>query len=324
MSDPIGLGISLPENDRNQSSNASQTNTTAKTSNRNGNQNHDRPEGQESRQEIGRSKNHGKNHGRARWNNVRNNRHQQQQNHGNFYHPQNRQPYQQLPMAYSQHSQQGYHQAPDAYYPRHHQPIPQQQQQMQNIHLNYLGYDSNLSSKTAVQNAFEESKYAHGRNRSRHLGLPAFQQQALEQQKYHLSQSRYYSSSQKTNPYTLIGSFPQDRNSCAHASQDLPEINDAFQYQRNAIDSARARLNAAAHQQMQPHVKLVGEGIWETMTQDGTAHYWYEPQPFVMRAEAAVYVPRNAGVGLVATGPVGVTGSMTGANDKEGVGEAGN
>lgn len=305
MFDQAGLRINSPGDDRNQGSRASQTNTMPNAIDTSGNHDHGRPEGQERRQGNGKLKNRGKNHGKARWNNGQNNRHQKQHNQGHGHGHQNPQPHAQYPMIYSQHDQQGYYQTPNGYYPPgYHQQAFQQHAQQINAYS--LGQNLNPNVEATVQNAFEQSKYVHGRNQSRHLGLSPSQQQALEEQKCHPNPSRSSMSSQGPYPY-------------AQANRDFHGSNDPFQYQHDAVTSARnhmiayhqqAHMNALAYQQMQPRVRQVAEGVWEMVMPNGYVQYWYEPQPVVMRAQAVEYVPLGgAGVSAMAAAPVSVMGN---------------
>lgn len=237
-------------------------------------------------------------------------------------------------MTYFQDGRQGYYQFPATGYPSGYDP-QSSQQQVQQFDPYSLGYNSNMSIETMTQNTIEQSKYVHGRNRSRHLGLSPSQQRAFEEQKYQPNRSRYSSSSQETNPYALATPALQNTNPYARAGYTLANV-DLFQYQHGANNDARnfvnayyqqAHWNALLHQQMQPRsIQKVGEGVWEMMMPNGNAQYWYEPRPFVLRAEAAEYVPLNARMGLVvAAGPVVVVGGggITGADDGDSGGEVG-
>ncbi|QDS72121.1 hypothetical protein FKW77_003797 [Venturia effusa] len=281
-----------------------QTNTTSTMFDSNGNRNHnyDGLEDQIRQRGHGKGKKRGKNHGKPCWNKGRHKQHKQGHGHGTDL----------------QNGEQ-YYQAANAYYPQDHY----QQgylQQSQPVNTYYLGgYDRNLSAETTEQNGFEEGKYSHGRNRPRHLGLSPAEQQALEVHKYHPEQSHLVFNTQETNPYGYAS--PPSHEAYPYAPEFHVSTNDdPFQYQVNSITNARINLNAyhqqayldaLAYQQMQPRVRQIHEGVWEMNMPDGFVRYWYEPRPFVLRAQAEEYVPVGSAK-VVGTGSGTVSGGGLG------------
>ncbi|TLD32347.1 Serine/threonine-protein kinase [Venturia nashicola] len=307
MSGPTGSRVGFQKIDQKQISNAPQTKNIPTAMNKNGNQQHSRSEGREDHQSNGKWKKRGKRHG---WKNGRgrNNYRQRRENHNhdNVFHD-NGQPHDHFPVAQNQHNQHTYYQPANPYYlPGYYQQVSEHQ--VQQIGPYDIGYDSNLSARAMTKNAFKQSKYVQGRNRSHHLGLSPSQQQAFEQEKYHPNPSRPTFSSQETNPYALASPSFQDTYPYAQETQ-VSAHDDLFQHQQNVISNARAHMNVyhqqahmntLVYQQMQPRARQVGEGGWEMAMPNGNVRYWYEPQPYVLRVQAAEYVPGIAGVSSVA------------------------